>query len=280
MDLSIVILNYKSAKLTRQCVKTIKLYEPVFSYEIIVVDNASGDGVAEMLQRHFPEVRFIQTGANLGYAGGNNVGIREASGRHILVMNPDITVTAGAIDEMVRHLDAHPEVGILGPRLLKPDGGTDESCYRFPTPLTPIMRRTPLGQTAFGRRELKRYLMADFDRRTTRPVDWLLGAVLMIRREALEKVGPFDDRYFLYFEDTDLCRRYWQAGWQVVYFVGAEMVHYHERLSAQGSWFTSLTRKSTRIHLASATKYFRKWGLASLGRGRGEPPKPEPGMMK
>ena len=109
------------------------------------------------------------------------------------------------------------------------------------------------------KKALDAYLMADFDRKSDREVDWVLGAVLMARREAIDKVGLLDDRFFLYFEDTDWCRRFWEAGYSVVYLAGAEMVHYHERLSARGPWFLSPFRESTRIHIASAAKYFAKW---------------------
>jgi len=264
MDLSIIILNYKSKNLTKQCIKTIKLCEPKLSYEIIVVDNASRDGVGAMLKERFPDVRFIAAKENLGYAAGNNLWLRAATGRFLMILNPDITVRPGAIEAAVGYLGAHPEVGILGPKLVKPDGRVDESCYRFPTPLIPVYRRTPLGRTKAGREALRRYLMVEYDRRETREVDWLLGAVLLVRREAYEKVGPFDDDYFLYFEDTDWCRRFRAAGFKVVYFTGSEMVHYHERLSAKGNWFTSLFNKATRVHIQSCIKYFRKW------RNRGE----------
>ncbi|MFA6603233.1 MAG: glycosyltransferase family 2 protein [Patescibacteria group bacterium] len=259
MDLSIIILNYKSKNLTKQCVKTIRLCAPKLAYEIIVVDNASQDGVGAMLQESFPDVRFIAAKENLGYAAGNNIGLRAATGRVLMILNPDITVRPGAIEAAVAYLDAHPEIGILGPKLVKPDGRVDESCFRLPTPLIPVYRRTPLGRTAKGRQALARYLMADYDRRETREVDWLLGAVLLVSRAAYEQVGPFDEDYFLYFEDTDWCRRFRDAGYRVVYFTGAEMVHYHERLSAQGNWLTSLFNKATRVHIQSCVRYFRKW---------------------
>jgi GT2 family glycosyltransferase len=260
MDLSIIILDYKSKGLVRQCVKTIRLFAPKHSHEIIVVDNASGQGTGEMIRREFPEVTMIDVPRNLGYAAGNNLGIARARGRYILILNPDITVRPGAIDALIEYMDAQTDIGVLGPRLVHPDGSLDVSCYRFPDPLIPAYRRTPLGRLPAGRRALDRYLMNDFDHARTSDVDWLLGAVLMVRREALAKVGPLDDRYFLYFEDTDWCRRFWEAGYRVVYFAGVEMVHYHERLSAKGNWVTGLFRKATRIHIASAVKYFRKWG--------------------
>lgn len=265
MDLSVVILNYKNRGLVRQCVKTIELYAPKLAYEIIVVDNDSQDGTELMMATHFPKekfphVTFIQSGGNIGYAGGNNIGIKASSGKYVCIMNPDITVRAGALDELVRFMEANPEVGVCGPKLTHPDGSLDHSSYRFPTPAIPVYRRTPLGKTAAGKKALSSYLMADADRNVTRDVDWLLGAVLMVRREAIDQVGLLDDRYFLYFEDTDWCRRFWQAGWRVTYHAGANMVHYHERLSAQGSWITGPFRKSVRIHISSCIKYFRKWG--------------------
>lgn len=259
MDVSIIILNYKSRGLVKQCVKTIGLCAPQLSYEIIVVDNDSGDGVGAMLAERFPEVTFIQSPANIGYAAGNNLGINVAKGRYICIMNPDITVRPGAIEEMVAYMDRHNDVGILGPKLVHPDGSIDVSCYRFPSYAIPVYRRTPLGKLPAGRRAVSHYLMEDYDRAETRDVDWLLGAVLLVRRDALAKVGLLDERFFLYFEDTDWCRRFWQAGYRVVYHTGAMMVHYHERLSAQGSWFVSPFRRSTRIHIASAVKYFAKW---------------------
>jgi GT2 family glycosyltransferase len=259
MDVSIIILNYRSKGLVRQCIKTIRLYGTACSHEIIVVDNDSADGVGEMLRQRLPDVTFIASPANRGYAAGNNLGIRAAGGRYVLIMNPDITVRPGSIDAMVRYMDEHREIGVLGPRLVHPDGSLDESCYRFPTKAIPVYRRTPLGRLESGRQAIDRYLMSEYDRKEIRPVDWLLGAVLLVRRSTLEKVGLLDERYFLYFEDTDWCRRFWQAGHKVVYFAGAEMVHYHERLSAQGSWLSSPFRRSTRIHIASAVKYFMKW---------------------
>ncbi|MEK9152955.1 MAG: glycosyltransferase family 2 protein [Patescibacteria group bacterium] len=268
MDLSIVILDYKSRGLVRQCVKTLKLFAPAQKTEIIVVDNASGQGTGGMIRREYPDVVMIDNPANVGFAAGNNAGIRRSTGKYVLIMNPDITVRPGAIEAMIAHMEANPEIGLLGPRLVHPDGSIDVSCYRYPTPMIPAYRRTPLGRLPAGRKALSYYLMDDFDHGQSRDVDWLLGAVLLVRRSAMDKVGLLDERYFLYFEDTDWCRRFWQAGFRVVFFAGAEMVHYHERLSAQGSWVTGLFRKATRIHIASCVKYFKKWGLPEAAKDR------------
>lgn len=264
MDVSIVILNYKSKGLVAQCIKTIRMHEPECSHEIIVVDNGSADGIGAMLESRFPDVRFIASDRNLGYAAGNNLGIRAANGKYVLIMNPDITVRPGAIDAMVRFMNQNRDVGVCGPKLLKPNGKVDESCYRFHKVSTPVYRRTPLGRTAVGRRETDRYIMNDFDRNQTRDVDWLLGAVLMARRGALEQVGLFDERYFLYFEDTDWCRRFWSAGWRVVYFTDAVMVHCHERASAKSPLLATPFNRAARLHIKSCFYYFRKWGTDTV----------------
>lgn len=261
MDVSIVILNYRAAGLVKQCVKTIGLYPTDCSYEVIVVDNDSGDGIGSILAENFPDVKFIPSPGNIGYAAGNNLGIEQARGRYVLIMNPDITVRPGSIDGMVRFMDSNPDVGVMGPRLLHPDGSMDHSCYRFPRWTTPIYRRTPLGKTSIGRNEVGRYMMEDYDHHESRDVDWLLGAVLMVRKSAMDKVGKLDDRYFLYFEDTDWCRRFWKAGYRVVYYTGVSMVHYHARLSAQVPWMFGFMSRSTRTHISSCVKYFRKWGV-------------------
>lgn len=260
MDLSIIILSYRSARLVRQCLKTIRLCDPQVSHEVIVVDNGSGDGCGEIVRREMPEARFIDAGANLGFAAGNNLGIRQAQGRYLLLINPDITVKPGSIEASLRFMEENPDVGICGPKLVRGNGQADESCFRYPSPWTPLCRRTVIGKTGFGHRELDRYLMADFDRAATRDVDWVLGAAMLVRRKAMEAVGRLDEQYFLYFEDADWCRAFRQAGWRIVYFAGAEMVHYHEKESAKGNPLISLIKPAFRAHIASCFKYFRKWG--------------------
>ncbi len=215
MDISIIILNYKSERLVRQCVKTIRLCKPQLSYEVIVVDNHSEDGVAEMLQENFPEVLCISSSENVGYATGNNLGIKRAQGRYVVIMNPDITLRPGSLEAMVVAMDADKTIGILGPKLERPDGSIDFSCYRFPRYSVPLYRRTPFGKLSAGKRVIAEYLMEDYDRKETKDVDWLLGAVLMVRRSTLEKVGLLDERFFLYFEDTDWCRRFGLAVYRV-----------------------------------------------------------------
>lgn len=265
MDLSIVILNYKTRGLLKQCLKGLRLNHIPFSYEVIVVDNNSHDGTAAMMRSEFPDVTLIASSVNGGFAAGMNLGIRQSSGRYVLLLNPDIAVLSNAIAEMYDFLERHPRVGLAGPKLVNPDGTIQTSCRKFPTFWTILFRRSPLGKLPFAHRRLRAFLMLDWDHRDNRPVDWLLGACLMVRRTAMESVGLLDERFFLYFEDVDWCRRFWDAGYEV-YYLGAasEIVHYHRRLSAESPGLKGIFSYATRLHIVSGLKYFTKYSGSSL----------------
>lgn len=275
MDLSIIILNYRLRGLVRQCLRGILMAEPRASYEVIVVDNHSGDGCLEMCAAQFPWVVTVASDANRGFGAGNNLGIAKASGSAILVLNPDIALFPGQIDALLACLHTHPRAGIVGPQLCYPDGTTQDSCFRFPRLFSPLYRRTWVGRLPFARRELDRFLMRDYHRTVPQSVDWLMGACLLLRRAALNEVGRFDERFFMYFEDLDLCRRSWQLGWEVWYVPAARLVHYHQRQSAEHGGFSALWYPPARQHLRSALAYYRKyrgdpWPPASpSGQGAG-----------
>lgn len=260
MDLSIIILNYRARGLLKECLKGIRAVEPKLAYEIIVVDNASGDGTPAMMRENFPEITFVSSDKNLGYAKGNNLGIKKSTGRYVMIMNPDIVVFDGVLEKLVQFMDGRPNVGIVGPKLLNPDKSLQYSCYRFPDFWEPVYRRTPLGKIGRVKRKLDYYLMKDFDHGSTKEVDWLLGGCLLIRRKSLDEVGFLDERYFAYFDDVDLCRSMWQKHWKVVYYPEVSVIHFHRRESAEGNWLTGIFKKVTRIHMTSWLQYFRKWG--------------------
>ncbi len=259
MDLSIIVLNYKTMRLLRECLRSIRFANPQLRFEVIVVDNASGDGTAAMVRQEFPEHVLIESSANRGYAGGNNLGLAAAKGRHVMIMNADIFVKDGVLEELVRYLDAHPEVGMVGPRLVNGDGSAQESHYRFHTLDIPMLRRTPLGATGWGSRKLDAFLMKDVQPSGPTEVDWLLGGAVVARREAVAEVGLLDERFFLYFDDVDWCRRFWEKGWKVVYLPDVSLIHLHQRQSAEGELLAVVTNPVTRIHIRSAVQYFRKY---------------------
>ncbi len=260
MDLSIIILNYKTSGLLKQCLKGINLFKSPLTHEIIVVDNASGDRIGQILAQDFKEVKFIRAKANRGFSAGYNLGLKEAQGRYLLLLNADIAVLDNAILKMCQFMDEHPRVGLAGPKLLNPDGTVQMSAFQFPSFWTPLYRRTLLGRLPFAQRAIREYLMSDWDHAESRSVDWVLGGCMIVRREARQQVGLLDERFFIYFDDIDWCRRFWQAGWQVYYIASASLVHYHRRESAEyPSLIGGLFNYPTRAHISSWLKYFVKY---------------------
>lgn len=264
MILSIIILNYNTKDFLLPCVKGIINDTRGLDYEIIIVDNASTDGSARYIQQklipRFGQVKLIVAAANRGYAAGNNLGIKAAAGKYLLIMNSDIAIWDDSLIRMVEFMDNHPRVGLASPRLLSPDGSLQYFCYRFPSPQVLLYRRAPLGNWTFARRQIAHYLMADWNHRDNRPVDWVQGSCIIVRREAIDQTGLMDERFFLYLEDTDWCRRFWQSGWEVWYLSDVEIVHYHNRASASEKFYQTVFNKMSWVHLASTWKYFRKWG--------------------
>lgn len=251
--LSILILNYKTRGLLRQFLKGLKMYPPDCSYEIIVVDNASNDGSVEMVEAEFPEVQLIKNTDNLGYTKGNNIGIKAANGEYILLINSDVVITnKDAINELVKCLDENSDIGLVGPLLKNPNGTIQESAYRFYSLTTPLYRRTFLGKTKFGLRELERSQIKDWDRQTSRDVDWLMSSCILVRRTALDEVGLLDERFFIYVSEEDLCRRLWKKKWRVHFLATVNLIHYHRKQSADDI-------KIALIHTIDFLKYLWKW---------------------
>jgi len=269
VDISIVILNYKSKGLTLNCIKSIKEADWTgLKYEIIVVDNNSEDYLREILAWQYPEIKFIQNQKNLGMGAGNNVGIKHAQGKYIAIMNPDTLAFKDTFKILYDFMEANPEVGVVGPKQFNPDKTIQDSCFRWYNVLTPLYRRTPLGNFNFAKKDLDRFLMKDYNKDSDREVDWLLGSFLFCRAGALDQVGLFDQRFFLYFEDTDLCRRLWQKNWKVVYNPRAKIIHNHLRQSAQEPWYKFFTSQVYRTHIISWLEYLRKWGIKNEVRSK------------
>lgn len=262
VDISIIILNYKSREFTLNCIKSIK--ESDFGnlkHEIIVVDNNSKDSLGEILSWQYDNIKFIQNKKNVGMGAGNNIGVRDAQGKYIVIMNPDTIVFPDTFRKKYDFMENSYRVGVVGPKQFNPDKTIQDSCYRWYGLLTPFYRRTPLGRLKLAQKDLDRFLMSDFNREETREVDWLLGSFLFIRAEALRDIDFFDERFFLYFEDTDLCKRFWEKKWKVVYYPEAKIIHDHKRASARDPWYKFLSNSATRYHIVSWIKYLKKWGI-------------------
>ncbi|RJQ30529.1 glycosyltransferase family 2 protein [Candidatus Parcubacteria bacterium] len=268
MDLSIIILNYKTKGLVKQCVKSIELLNLGLEYEIIVVDNASDDGCLEMIRAIYldnKDVNFkgyfklIASAENAGYTAGNNLGLKQSVGKYVMILNPDITVLHGAIEIMISFLEKYDDAGMVGPKLINPDGSVQMSCYHFPQWYMPVLRRTFIGRLPSARKKMDEYLMRNWNHDKNISVPWLLGAGIMIKKEALQRVGLMDERFLMYYSDVDWCRRFWENNYAVCYLSDAEMVHYHQRLSAETPGIASIFNRMTRIHITDAIKYYAKY---------------------
>lgn len=265
LDISIVMVNYNARGLLRQCLRSLfnNLQGTSLQYKMVVVDNNSHDGSIDMVREEFPSVRLIPLEENGGYAKGVNVGIKSIEARYFLVVNMDTTIVQPrALDRMVEYMDAHPSIGLAGPKLINPNGSTQVSCCLFPKFLFPLYRRTFFRLFKFARIAIRDYLMLDWDHNSIKAIDWVMGTGMIVRNEAIKQVGLMDERFFMYFEDVDWCRRFWESKWSVYYLADIEIVHYHSRDSAKSMGFLSLTNRSTRVHVYSWFKYFFKY----LGR--------------
>ncbi len=234
MDLSIVIVNWNVRELLRQCLSSVyRTTGDSLELEVIVVDNASSDGSVAMVREDFPQVHLIANAENLGFTRGNNQAIAQSQGRYVLLLNPDTEVVDDALTTMVCYMDAHPQVGALGPQLLYPDGSVQSSRRRFPTMATAFLESTVLQQWFPHNRVLRRYYVRDRRDDEVQEVDWVVGACLLARRQAIEQVGLLDEAFFMYSEEMDWCRRFKERGWQVVYLPTAQVIHHEARSSEQ-----------------------------------------------
>ena len=223
--LTVQIVNWNAREPLRAALRSILANPPRFPYEIVVLDNASSDGSVQMLEKEFPEVRLLVSEQNLGFSKGHNLAARAARGKYLFILNPDTEVIPPALESLVDYAEQHPEVAIIGPKILNPDGSLQYSCRRFPNPTAALFRNTPLGKLFPNNPYTREYLMTDWDHNSIREVDWVSGAALFIRRAVYEQLNGFDERFFMYCEDTDLCYRAWQAGYKVVYYPEPKIIH-------------------------------------------------------
>jgi GT2 family glycosyltransferase len=226
VDISICIVTYQARDLLRDCLNSI--YEHTrLPLEIIVVDNGSSDGVAEMVLQEFAEVQFIQNDHNAGFTRPMNQALKIAQGRYLLQLNPDTLILPQAFDRLVEFLDSHPQVGICGPKVLNSDRTLQKPCRRGESrPLAVLSYFTGLSKLFPKSRRLGEYLMSYMDEDEAHPVAGVAGSCMLIRKEVLDQIGYLDERFFAYQEDADFCFRARQAGWQIYYVPQAQIIHY------------------------------------------------------
>jgi GT2 family glycosyltransferase/lipopolysaccharide/colanic/teichoic acid biosynthesis glycosyltransferase len=256
VDVSVIIVTYNSKPVLGACLESLKRQSSFDRTEVIVVDNASSDGTSEMVRERYPWVDLCSEKVNAGLSAAVNTGIHRASGRYFLILNPDTVLRERAIEILCQFMDRARDAGIVGPKLVFHDGNVQYSCRRFYTWKVLILRRTFLGKIFKDSRAIADHLMLDFNHEVTRKVDWVIGACMFVRREAVRSVGLMDERFFLYFEDVDWCYRMKQRGWSVYYHPDAVVVHDYARESAQ-----SVFNRPFMAHLASLIRYYEKWSV-------------------
>lgn len=286
IDVAVIVVSWNVRDLLHRCLTSIFETAPSdLALHVVVVDNASSDGSVQLIRTHFPQVQLIANSDNVGFTRANNqalralgFGIEDAghasvsaqptpnlsnlSPRHVLLLNPDAELIGDALETMVRFMEAHPDVGVIGPQLRFPDGTVQSSRRRFPTLATAFLESTMLQQWWPHNPVARRYYVLDRPDDAVQEVDWVVGACMMVRRQAVQDAGLLDEGFFMYSEELDWCRRIKDHGWRVVYLPTARVIHHEGKSSEQ-------VVPARHIHFQrSKVRYFRKhhgpWAAALL----------------
>jgi N-acetylglucosaminyl-diphospho-decaprenol L-rhamnosyltransferase len=257
--LDIVIVTYRNRELVAACLDSLRKHPPASPVGIFIIDNASGDGTVELIRQAYPNVNLTASSANVGFAAATNHAIRQGTGTYVLALNPDTRVTPGALDTLLDLMEAHPEVGICGCRLIREDGSFDHAARRsFPTIAGSLGHFLRIGRSSRVPAALSQYRAPTVERG---PVDAVNGAFMLMRRRALEDVGLFDEGYWMYMEDLDLCYRFAQGGWTTWYEPSVTVVHVKH--GSSGS--VRSARLNYAFHYGMA-RFYRKHYAASRSR--------------
>ena len=261
-ELSIIITAYKKAELLELCINSIK--ENIGSeidYEIIVADSETEESTSDLMREKFPKVIFLKNKKNQGFGRLVNQGIDNSQGEYLFIINHDIIIKGSAIQKLLEFIKENKTVGLVSPRLINFDGRIQPSAFKFYSWQTILYRRTFLGKFAFSKRYLDKFLLKkEVSSGKIIDVDWVMGSAMMVSRKAVEVVGKFDKKFFMYFEDVDWCRRFWENNYRVVYNQTVTVAHYHGKASGnKGAVHAVLLNKYTRIHIKSAMVYFWKY---------------------
>ena len=253
MDLSIIIVNYKSKDFTEGCIKSIYENTSNISFEIIVVDNNSADGCIDMLIEKYSDVKGYQNTENAGFSKANNIGVEIAIGRYLLFLNPDTVIIDRALEKMVEFLDVNVKVGVAGCRVENIDGSLQRACRRsIPTPMSSFFKLTGLSKMFPKSKLMSKYNLSYMNENEEIEVDAVSGAFLIFRREVFQDIGGLDEDYFMYAEDIDFCYRAKKKGWKVMYYPEARITHF------KGESSKHLSMKATKAFYDSMIIFFRK----------------------
>lgn len=261
-DMSVILVSFNTRELTRECLAA--LFHEIdagVDAEVVVVDNASRDGSADMIAAAFPRVRLVRSQINLGFGNANNLGLPHCSGRYLVLLNTDAILHSGALRRSLEHMDETPTAGLGGALLVGRDGAHQPSARMFPTPLLELFTLSGLAARYPRHRAFGRLDRTWADPYVATEVDWVPGAFSIVRRAALDGIGLFDPRFFLYYEEVDLCRRLKQAGWEVWYWPDVVVTHIGGESSKTVSQLSMSSSGSqlTLWRMRSQLLYYRKW---------------------
>jgi len=261
-DVCVVIITINNCDIIRTCLDSILSAKNIISTIVYVVDDGSNDGTREFLTKEYASrIKIILRDGGHSFSNNNNVVIMNIEAKYYLIANPDIVLSKDGIIKLYNFMERNNDIGACCPKLIYPDGSLQLSCRRFPTPITFFIRRTPIRFFVDKQLRGKKHLMYEYDHNKIMEIDWALGACMMIRGEALKKIGCFDERFRLYVEDIDLCYRLWEAGWSVYYNPNVEVFHKHKGVSD-----TRLLSRHSLWHYKSMIQYLFKHGLAGFRR--------------
>ena len=268
-DINIVLVNYKCKDDILCAVKSLFLdiKNSFYNIQLTVVDNTQNiDGIKNELASNFPSVKYISTEKNLGFGKANTLGFKTTPARYYFALNRDTKISpdSNTVDKIIDYMDKNYKIGCIGPKLINSDGSLQYSCYRFDLPSIMIKPLRQLGldkKYKWIKKHTDKLIMKDFDHNSTRPVDWVLGAAMVVRKEVVDDVGFFDDRYFMYMEDCDWCRQMWEKNWPIYYVHDIVIEHKYARESAKvpGVFKALLKNKLARYHLVSWLRFLLKW---------------------
>lgn len=227
IDLSVIIVNWNTKDLLVACLDSLSAQKSICKIEVIVVDNSSNDGSAEIVNEKYPHVILIRNATNLGFGKANNIGMKQSRGRYICLLNSDVRVLPNCLQNLVNFMEQNKSIGISSPLTLSPNMSIQDTCRKLPNLWNNVCDLLYLNKLFPKSDSLSGEHMMFFDHRSTRKVEGLAGCCLMIRKAALDRVGLFDEQFFIYFEETDLCKRFGQAGWDIVFYPDASIVHHH-----------------------------------------------------
>ena len=253
MDISIIIVSWNVCELLKKCIESIYKHTRGVTFEIFVIDNGSADNSASMVKKKFPEVKLTINQKNKGFAAANNQGIKQSSGNYILLLNPDTELKEDSLTKIKEFMKQNDGCGIAGCHLLNSDGSHQDSVRRFPGFLDQALILLKLRHILPNLTPLRRYLCADFDYSREQKVDQIMGAFFMIKREVIDKIGLLDEKFFIWFEEVDFCKRAQKAGWQVAYTPVTSVIHHFGQ-----SFKQMMTVDKQKIWNKSVKYYFLK----------------------